>query len=284
MKHVQIKPLSGSIGAEIFGIDVTQELEPQAVEFIWNRLVEFHVIFFPRQPTMTPEQQLRFGRYFGPLHTDFPSFAARRAGSSEIIVFDGDKPGGRAAGWHTDATVSAAPPKACILAMKRTPEKGGDTMWTDTIAAYESLSPAFQRVLEGMTVVHDMFSDSYLSRPGEKLDYNRYTEIDVSKVGRAEHPLVTVIPETGKKCLFVNPLFTSHIKGLNESESGLILDFLFQRMVRPDFVCRRHWEVGDIAFWDNRCTMHAVVNDFGSFKRLAERVSIQGDVPMGVSP
>lgn len=284
MTRIQVTPLSGTIGAEISGIDVGQELSADIVDFIWQQVLEYHVVFFTHQAVITPEQQSRFGRYFGPLHTDFPSFASRREGSAEIIVFDGDKPGGRAAGWHMDATVCATPPKACILAMKTTPARGGDTMWSDTIAAYESLSPAFQSILNGMTAVHDLFTDAYRTRPGPKLDPARLPSIDVSSVGRAEHPLVRVIPETGRKCLFVNPLFTSHIKGLSEEESHLLLGYLFRTMERPEFICRRRWSVGDVAFWDNRCTLHAVVNDFGTYPRLAERVAIQGPAPIAVAP
>ena len=268
MRDVEVKPLSGTIGAEIRGLDISLDQSSETIDFIRRQLLEFHVIFFPQQ-RITTEEQIAFGRCFGELADHYPSITARDEARPEITYFDGSKSNGRARIWHTDATVSAAPPMGGILLMKETPKRGGDTMWADLTAAYESLSPLMQATLDEMTAVHDVHAE----RHGLNLDY--------SNVSRAEHPVVRIHPETGRKCLFINPFFTSHIKGLSAGESEALLQYLFSVIERPEFVCRWRWGKGDVAFWDNRCTMHAAVDDYGAAPRLAERVCIRGEVPFG---
>jgi taurine dioxygenase len=268
MRDVEVKPLSGTIGAEIRGLDISLDQSSETIDFIRRQLLEFHVIFFPQQ-RITTEEQIAFGRCFGELEDHYPSITARDEARPEITYFDGSKSNGRARIWHTDATVSAAPPMGGILLMKETPKRGGDTMWADLTAAYESLSPLMQATLDEMTAVHDV----HAKRHGLNLDY--------SNVSRAEHPVVRIHPETGRKCLFINPFFTSHIKGLSAGESEALLQYLFSVIERPEFVCRWRWGKGDVAFRDNRCTMHAAVDDYGAAPRLAERVCIRGEVPFG---
>ena len=152
-------------------------------------------------------------------------------------------------------------------------------MWADLTAAYESLSETMRGILDELTAVHDVLADGQRSRA--ECDSKASMKLDYSNVSRARHPVVRVHPETGRKCLFINPFFTSHIDGLNSGESAALLQYLFSVIQRPEFICRRRWEKGDVAFWDNRCTMHAAVDDYGAAPRLAERVCIKGDVPFG---
>jgi taurine dioxygenase len=270
LHDAQIRPLSGTIGAEIRGLDLSKPLSPETVDFIRGQLLEFHLLVFPRQ-SITTEEQILFGRSFGELEDHYPSFTAQFEGRPEITYFDGATKNGRARIWHTDATVSATPPMAGILLMKETPERGGDTMWADLTAVYDALSPSMQAMLDGMNAVHDVLAANH----GRRMD------LDYSSVSTATHPVVRVHPETGRKCLFVNPFFTSHIVELNPGESRAVLDYLFSLIQEPQFVCRWRWEKGDVAFWDNRCTMHMAVDDYGSARRLAERICIKGDVPRG---
>ena len=134
-----------------------------------------------------------------------------------------------------------------------------------------------QMMLDGLTAVHDVLAAQLGGRSEVRMDP------DYSNVSRAEHPVVRIHPETGEKCLFINPFFTSHIKELSPGESGAILGYLFSVIERPEFVCRWRWQKGDVAFWDNRCTMHAAVDDYGAAPRLAERVCIKGTHLSGLS-
>jgi taurine dioxygenase len=278
MEDVRVRPLSGSIGAEIVGLNISKALEPKAVDFIRRQLLEFHLLFF-RGQSLSTDEQIAFGRCFGELEDHYPSFTARRDDRPEITFFDGSKANGRARIWHTDATVSSAPPMGGILLMKEAPARGGDTMWADLTAAYESLSPMLQAILECMTAVHN----AQAARHAAETDSGAPMTLDYSNVSHAEHPVVRVHPETGRKCLFINPFFTSHIKELKPGESRALLEHLFSVIQQPQFICRWRWQTGDLAFWDNRCTMHAAVDDYGTAPRLAERICIRGDVPVGVA-
>jgi len=277
---IKIRPLSGTIGAEILGLDISRAPSLPTTEFIRRQLLEYHLLFFPRQ-NLTTEQQIDFGRCFGELEDHYPSFTARQEGRPEITCFDGSKNNGRARIWHTDATISHAPPMGGILLMREKPDRGGDTMWSDLTAAYESLSPMMQGIVDSMIAVHDVLADGPSSRADD--DSKARMKLDYSDVSSARHPLVRVHPETGRKCLFINPFFTSRIDGLDPGESAALLEYLFSVIQRPEFICRWRWEQGDVAFWDNRCTMHAAVDDYGTAARIAERVCIRGDVPFGPS-
>jgi taurine dioxygenase len=281
MDDVHVRPLSGTIGAEIHGVEIASVQPGEMVDFIRTALVEYHVLFFPSQPLLSIERHIEFGRCFGPLETEFPSFTSRIESHPEIVFLDADRPNGRASRWHTDVSVSSTPPMGCVMQVKDLPDRGGDTMWADLCAAYDALSPAMQEFLERLTAVHDMLSDEYRERHGG-VDLRRLKELDYSRVSRAEHPVVRVHPESKRKCLFVNPLFTSHIVGLRPAENTLLLNYLYSHIERPEFVCRRHWSKGDVAFWDNRCTVHRAVDDYGKGSRLVHRVSIKGDAPFGV--
>lgn len=282
MTSLNIVPLSGSIGAEVHDVDLTLPMEKDTVVSVREAFLQYKVLFFPRQPEITPDAQVAFAKQFGEPETDYPSFAKQVPDFPEIVYFDGAEPGGRASVWHTDTTLSASPTMAGILYMKEVPERGGDTMWSDGEAAFASLSAVLQEFLASKIALHDMFSEEYSERSGAFQPRNK-KDIDFTKVSRAEHPIVREHPETGRKSLFINPLFTSHIVGLSSAESATLLNFLFAHMMRPEFIVRRHWSKGDVAFWDNRCTMHAAVDDYGEGRRLAYRVSLKGDRPSGAN-
>lgn len=282
MNALELRPLSGTIGAQVRNRTLADIVETARVDDIRAALLRYKVLFFTDQPMLDVETQLAFARMFGELETKFPSFSAKMDGHPEVTVFDGAVPSGRASIWHTDLTVAKVPTALGVLCVMETPESGGDTMWADLEAAYTTLSPGMQAFLEGQRAVHDMTTEQYSQRPGAFQGKGR-TDIDLSNLFGAEHPVVRVHPETGRKCLFINPFMTSHLKGFHSAESATILNYLYAQMEKPQFTVRWHWSNGDVALWDNRCTMHTAVDDYGSGRRFARRVCVRGDVPFGVN-
>ncbi|PCE22684.1 dioxygenase TauD/TfdA [Paraburkholderia acidicola] len=281
METLDIRRLSGTIGAEVRNRTLAGIVESGHVDEIRQALLRYKVLFFTNQPDLSAETQIAFGKLFGEIETNFPSFSAKPEGQPEITVFDANVPSGRASIWHTDLSIAKAPTAMGILCVKETPESGGDTMWADLEAAYAALSPGMQTFLEGQRAVHDMMSQQYAERPGAFQTQGR-SDIDLSKVFSAEHPVVRVHPETGRKCLFIDPFMTSHITGFHSAESATILNYLYAEMEKPQYTVRWHWSNGDVALWDNRCTMHTAVDDYGTGRRFAQRVCVRGDVPYGV--
>ena len=187
----------------------------------------------------------------------------------------------QAVGWHTDVTFVERPPAGSVLNAIVIPQSGGDTLWTNQVAAFEALSP-----LPGVPRRRSPPSTTVAAQFGELL--KRRAEADggewdgeaYAALTPVEHPVVRTHPETGERSLFVNPGFTSHIAGLEPAESQALLAFLYQHSTSPEFTVRYHWTAGDLGFWDNRATQHAVVGDFGDQARVIQRVTIRGDVPV----
>jgi taurine dioxygenase len=180
--------------------------------------------------------------------------------------------------WHTDVTFVKRPPLGSILNAKVIPPSGGDTLWSDQGAALADLSPSLQSYLSTLHAVHDGREafKNILERVGKgSWDGKEFVGLEP-----VVHPIVRTHPETGEKVLFVNPGFTSHIVELDCRESDALLNFLYQHSVRPEFIVRYHWKAGDVGFWDNRSTQHAVVGDFGTQHRLIQRVTLKGDQPV----
>jgi taurine dioxygenase len=166
--------------------------------------------------------------------------------------------------WHTDVTFSPTPPLASVLLMARLPRVGGDTIWTNQYLAYESLSPPLRELLSGLSAVHHA---APMGRP------------DIA----ARHPVVRIHPETGRRSLYVNRGFTSHIVEVSRAESDTLLEHLFRWSEQPRFQCRYRWTEGTVALWDNRCTQHYGVADYTE-RRVLHRVTVLGDHPVGDDP
>jgi len=276
---IGIHPVTGTLGAEISGVDLSQSLDDATVAVINQALLDNLVIFF-RDQHITPEQQIAFARRFGELHIH--PYIPHREGYPEILALTSkaDGPGDMAYQsntWHTDLTYQAEPPKACVLRAVEVPAAGGDTMWNNLYAAYDALSEPMRNFLDGMTAIHYIA----ISMPADFLEQN-YSAKQLARFHEVtppvEHPVVRTHPETGRKCLFVNRNFTSHIKGLQRGESDAILAFLLQHTEQPEFVVRFHWAKDSIAMWDNRCTQHYAVVDYDR-QRTMNRVTICGDRP-----
>jgi taurine dioxygenase len=270
-QSIDVRKLTPTIGAEIFSVDLSRELGNQQFQEIHDALMDNLVIFF-RDQTLTPEQHMDFGRRFGRLHVH-PAAPGLVAGHPEILVIKANEKSTHVAGeeWHSDVSCEAEPPMGSILHLHEVPaDGGGDTLFASMYAAYEALSAPMQRLLEGMTAIHD----------GERVFRGRYGADDRGReFPRAEHPVVRTHPVTGRKALFVNRWFTARIVQLKPQESSALLEMLHRHTETPEFHCRFKWQAGSIAFWDNRCAQHHAIWDYYPQRRYGHRVTICGDKP-----
>ncbi len=274
---IEARPVARALGAVICGIDISQELSQSQVERLRELLVEHQVLFFRDQP-LTPQEQVRFAARFGSLHVHpiYPVLPEL----PEIMLIDthpGFLPDND--NWHTDVTFSQTPPMAGILAAKLLPRTGGDTLWSSCSAAYEALSAPMQRLLEGLTATHSVAKSFPPERwAGDPAFKERY-ERAVAKHPPVIHPVVRTHPDSGRKGLFVNEGFTTHINELNSQESQALLAFLFAHAGRPELTVRWQWRVDDVAFWDNRVTQHYAIADYLPERRTMHRATVNGSKP-----
>ena len=272
---IAVTPMAGALGAEVHGIDLSSELDPPTAAEIRRLLVEHEVIFF-RDQDITPAQQRALALSLGPVQTH-PAYATVD-GYPEITILEStaEKPT-RIEAWHTDMTFREHPPMATILRAVVTPDRGGDTLWASASAAYEALSPEMQVFLGGLTAVHD-FSHGFKESLAEPGGRERLADA-VAANPPVRHPVVRTHPESGRKILYVNSLFTTHIEGLQARESDAILAFLYSHLSTVEFSCRFQWRPHSIALWDNRSTQHKPVNDYFPRHRLMHRITVDGDQP-----
>ncbi len=269
----ELTSLTPHIGAEIRGLDLSEPLNDlQALE-VAQAFRDWMVLVFPDQD-LTRDQHKAFARRFGRLHVHPMHHGGERGNDPEILPVVTTKDAAYTAGdgWHTDVSCDELPPLGSMLYVKETPEcGGGDTLFADMALAYELLSEPMKSFLEPLDAVHDgaiPYVGAYRSTPPEG-GYPRH-----------RHPVITRHPETGRKILFVNSGFTSHICGLTPLESRGLLDLLYRHIATtPRLHCRVQWKPGTLTFWDNRCTQHHAVWDYYPYSRVGERVSILGDKP-----
>ena len=270
MTYIDIKPITPAIGAEISGVDLCESLFPNQVNIIKQALLDHHVIFF-RDQALTPEQQLRFARYFGKVQES--PIGPQVEGYPGVTIADMTAlPRGNGTDyWHTDDTYQANPPIGAILHGVKIPDVGGDTLWISLYAAYDALSESMKMVLEDLVAVHDVTKTYNLAVEAGLTDIEPQVMRDTYPP--VEHPVVKINLETGRKYLYVNSLFTVRIIGLAEDESAALLHFLNEHVKKPDFQCRFKWETNSVAFWDNRVTQHYAVPDYKE-QRVVHRVSL----------
>jgi taurine dioxygenase len=253
---IVVEPSAGALGATVCGADL-ERLTDEGFEEIRQALLEHLVVFIRGQEHISPEAHIAFGARLGRVEPH--SHLQRLDGHPQIVVIDSER-GGKVDVWHTDITYNQHPPLASVLRLVRVPGRGGDTMWSNQYLAYEQLSAPIRALLDGLTAVH--------SQPG-----NETTR-------RAEHPVVRTHPETGRRALYVNRLFTSHIPQLSRGESDALLELLFGFAERPELTVRHRWRAGDVAVWDNRVTQHYAINDYTE-RRVGQRVTVFEDDPRG---
>ena len=272
--HIDVHPVSGALGAEIKGVDISIPLEAEVVSEIRDALLKHLVIFFQNQ-VITPRQQLNFAEQFGiPMEypqlkglPDCPLVTEVIKLEHETLNFGGV--------WHSDTTYLQQPPMASLLYAIEIPPYGGDTLFSNQYMAYETLSDGLKKTLSELVGVNTS-SKPEVSMTREDRMREAGMELNILS---ASHPAVRTHPETGNKALFVNKAHTTHFKDWTESESKSLLEFLFQHQVRTEFTCRFRWEKNSLAFWDNRCVQHNPVNDYQGFRRIMHRVTIAGDKP-----
>ena len=271
----EVKPIAAALGAELHGVDLCTELQPEVYAEIRRLLIKHQVIFF-RDQDISPQQHKALAESFGPVQTH-PAYETVE-GFPEITILEStaEKPS-KIEVWHSDMTFRQHPPLGSVLRSKICPPKGGDTMWASMSAAYDGLSEGMQKFLSTLNAEHDFsygFKES-LAEPGGK---ERLAEA-VKDNPPVQHPVIRVHPESKQKVIFVNALFTTKIIGLPSAESSAILDFLYDHVITAEYTCRFNWEPNSIAIWDNRSTQHKPINDYFPAHRLLERVAIDGDKP-----
>jgi taurine dioxygenase len=274
---IEATHLTRGFGTVVSGVNLADALPQSTIERLSELLVERKVLFF-RGQDLTPHAQRDFAARFGTLHVHpiYPVLPEL----PEILLLDN-----HAAflpdndNWHTDVTFSKTPPLAGILAAKRIPPIGGDTLWSDCTAAYEALSEPLRGLLDGLTARHSVAKsfppERWQSDPAFKERYERA----VAKHPPVDHPVVRTHPVSRRKGLFVNEGFTTHINGIKPRESEALLKFLFAHAGQPEFILRWRWAVGDVAFWDNRNTQHYAVADYLPERRTMHRATVNGDEP-----
>ena len=274
--RIAVHPIAGALGAQIEGVDIAAGLDAGTVAEIRRAFLDHNVIFL-RGQDITPAQFLGFAERFGQpseypfLHglEGFPVITPVVKLEDETVAFGGL--------WHTDTSYLEEPPLGTMLLAREVPPYGGDTLFANLYLAYESLSPGMKRMLDGLIAVSS----------SKKADVSKTREDRIRDSGRAdaqdeylaEHPVVRTHPETGRKALYVNLAHTLRFKDMTEEESAPLLKYLYQHAVRPEFTCRFSWEVGSLAFWDNRCSLHNPVNDYHGFRRVMHRITLKGDRP-----
>lgn len=276
-ERLKITPLGPYIGALVEDVTLSRPLSDAQFEQLYHALLKYQVLFARNQP-VTPIQQRALAARFGDLHIH-PVYP-QTPEAQEILILDTDdnNPPDND-NWHTDVTFIETPPLGAILAAKKLPTTGGDTLWASGIAAYEALSAPFKQLLAGLQAEHDFTKSfqeyKYRKTPEEHAQWLKAKEKNPPLL----HPVIRTHPVSGKQALFVNEGFTTRIVGLEEKESAAILDFLFRHITKPEFQVRWRWQENDIALWDNRVTQHYANADYLPQRRIMHRATILGDKP-----
>lgn len=269
---LEVQRLTAAIGGLVSGIDLRKPLSSDEFDTLYRALLEHHVLFFRKQK-IAPEEQVALAKRFGAI--DIHPFGRHLSDVPEVGLLDQTAPKRDGANrWHTDSTFMRMPPKAAILHAVQIPGCGGDTSWASMIAAYELLSPALKRCLEGLDAAHD------ITGPLVRAIAGGHSVGDLESVRAAWpdefHPVVCRHPETGRKFLYVNSNFTSYLRGMSDTESDALLAFLLDWVRSPEIQVRFQWEEDSVAIWDNRCTQHYATADYTE-RRIMHRVTIAGD-------
>ena len=275
MNHsFNIKPFAPNLGAVITNVDLSNDINDAELKGIRDAFLKFQVLFFQNQSEISPENHIKLGRCFGDLHIH-PA-APKMKKYPQIFEINTDKNSKIANGaedFHSDVSCDIEPPLGTMLQLHILPECGGDTMFANMYMAYEALSNPMQKFLSDLKASHE---SEHFYRGRYKTESNSESKTEYPS---AIHPVIRTHPETGKKAIFVNKFFTTRILGLEPQESKFILDFLFSHIEKTEFQIRYRWNKNDMAFWDNRCTIHKALWDYFPNERKGRRVTIRGDIP-----
>ena len=273
-KHIEVRPIAGALGAEVWGVDASKALAAEVVAEMRHAWLD-HLVIFMRGQSLTPHALIDLARAFGePM--EYPQLKGLEECPfvTPVVKLEHERVnfGGV---WHSDTTYLDVPPMASMLYAVETPPYGGDTLFANQYLAYETLSEGLKRTLDTLTGVNTSTKAEVSKTREDRLRESGATLKALAGV----HPVVRTHPETGRKALYVNVAHTSHFEGWTEAESAPLLAYLHAQQVRPEFTCRFTWQPGSLAFWDNRCVQHNPVNDYHGFKRVMHRVTLAGDRP-----
>jgi taurine dioxygenase len=261
----RIQHLTGEVGAEVRDVDLNR-LDDETLEVMRKAFFERTMLVIRSEQPITPDAQLAFTRRWGEVY--ITPYVKKLDGYPEVLaVVNWGKAKTVTEAWHSDATFQPEPPGIAILAAQVIPGAGGDTMFANCCAAYDALSAGMKKMLQGLRCIH---VDTVLAKFAGVEDPNAQPQ---------SHPVVRTHPVTGRKSLFVNPLFTQHFEDMSPEESKGLLEYLYNHLTRYEFVYRHRWQAGDVVMWDNRCTMHYAVHDYGDAKRVLHRTTVVGGKP-----
>ena len=276
MKEYTIRQLTPSLGAEITGIDLSNDLSNEQLNQIYDDLIKYNVIFF-RDQKISPEKHIEIAKSFGTIEEPHPIYP-HVEGFPEIVLLKNDKDNPPDTDeWHTDVTFKSDPPFASILYSKVIPPVGGDTLWCSLSKIYDALPDDMKKYLETLRAIHDMgdFRNNYMQE--DDIESAKKLNKGFEEFGHAIHSVVKIHPVSKKKFLYVNPGFTSQIVGMSTPDSNSLLTYLFNMMSKPEFQIRFHWTPDTLAIWDNRCTMHYAIGDYMPHQRTMNRITISND-------
>lgn len=274
--RLAVERLSPHFGVVVHGLDLSAATDDD-IAAVRAALTRFKVLVF-REQQLDDSTQVELGRRLGGVTEGHPVVPGLE-GHPEIYELDSST-GGFADIWHTDVTFVARPPLGSILRAVVLPPTGGDTQWADLELAYQSLHPAVQRLADELVAVHDGTREwgYYLAQRQQATEWEGRS---FDRLEPFEHPVVRVHPETGRKSLFVNPGFVSHIAGVSDAESRHLLELFYAHITKPEHIVRQRWSVGDVVMWDNRSTVHYANRDYGDTRRVMRRITLRGDEPFG---
>jgi taurine dioxygenase len=274
---LRTKALTPAIGAAVEGLDLSAPLTDDAIAQIRSALDDHLVLFFEGQ-SLTPLQQRDFAARFGPLYVH-PFYPGHET-ATEVMVLEHDASHrANSDRWHNDVTYLERPPQAAVLYAEEIPAIGGDTLWANMYLAYETLSEPIRQLVSQLSAVHS-FAKNFTPERFKALGIEDRRDQMYAEHPPVSHPVARTNPVTGRKALFVNQDFTSHIEGVSPSESDALLRMLFEHMARPEFQVRWRWREGTLAFWDNRWTQHCALADYFPNRRRVRRVTILGERPV----
>ena len=278
---IEVTPHAAGFGAEIRGVDLSKPLPAPVMAQVRQAWIDHQVAYFPDQP-LTLEELEAFTLAMGGFGHD--PFVAPMPGHANILELrrePDEKATNFGAGWHSDWSFQAAPPAATILHAKVVPPVGGDTLYTDAYRAYDTLSETMKTMLAPLNAVHSA-SRAYgptgsFAKETEKRTMQIIVSPDADRT--TLHPVITTHPESGRKALFVNPVYTQAIDGLTADESAALLGFLLKHVTQEAFVYRHHWAPNMLTMWDNRCTAHMALGGYDGHLRLMHRTTVAGTAP-----
>ena len=271
-EHITVTPKGVTLGAEISGVRLSGDLPDEVIAEIRRAWLDYKVVYV-RDQDISSTEHVEFARRFGKLEVH--PFLLGSEEHPELVRFEkGVEAGGFENGWHHDVTWRETPSMGAILRSIQVPATGGDTAFSDMAAAYDGLDDEMKERLNGLQAAHD-----YTSAFGSFVDDSKKAEMR-EQYPVVHHPIVRTHPETGRKLLFVNAYFTSHVVDMDEHEGNQLLRYLISRASIMEYQYRVSWEPNQVTLWDNRIVQHYALSDYYPDVRIMERASIVGDRPV----